>query len=45
VLNGARSVGEVRENVASFETPLPAELWPALRDKGLIDPRAPLPQA
>jgi D-threo-aldose 1-dehydrogenase len=45
VLNGARSVNEVRENAASFETPLPVELWPALRDKGLIDPRAPLPQA
>jgi D-threo-aldose 1-dehydrogenase len=45
VLNGARSPAEVRENVASFETPLPAELWLALRDQGLVDPRAPLPQA
>jgi D-threo-aldose 1-dehydrogenase len=45
VLNGARSPAEVRENVTSFETPLPAELWLALRDQGLVDPRAPLPQA
>ncbi|HKR40843.1 MAG TPA: aldo/keto reductase, partial [Paraburkholderia sp.] len=45
VLNGARSAQEVRENVASFETNLPRELWLALRDKGLLDPRAPLPQA
>jgi len=45
VLNGARSAAEVRENVASFETPLPRELWLALREEGLIDPRAPIPQA
>jgi D-threo-aldose 1-dehydrogenase len=43
VLNGARSAAEVRENVFSFEQPIPADLWIALRDKGLIDPRAPLP--
>lgn len=43
VLNGARSAAEVRENAASFETPLPRELWLALRDGGLVDPRAPLP--
>ena len=43
VLNGARSAAEVRENVASFEHVIPADLWIALRDKGLIDPRAPLP--
>jgi D-threo-aldose 1-dehydrogenase len=43
VLNGARSAAEVRENVFSFEQAIPADLWIALRDKGLIDPRAPLP--
>ncbi|TAM32203.1 MAG: aldo/keto reductase [Paraburkholderia sp.] len=43
VLNGARSAAEVRENVASFETPIPADLWIALREQGLIDSRAPLP--
>ena len=44
VLTGARSVDEVRENVASFERPIPAALWTALRDEGLLDPRAPVPQ-
>ena len=45
VLNGARSVAELRENVASFGCPVPPALWTALRDEGLLDPRAPLPQA
>jgi D-threo-aldose 1-dehydrogenase len=44
VLTGARSSEEIRENVASFERPIPAGLWSALREEGLIDPRAPLPQ-
>ena len=43
VLTGARSAAELRENVASFETKLPPELWLALRDEGLVDARAPLP--
>lgn len=43
VLTGARSAAEVRENAASFEETIPADLWLALRDEGLIDPRAPLP--
>jgi D-threo-aldose 1-dehydrogenase len=43
VLNGARSPQEVRENAASFAVAIPAGLWTALRDEGLIDPRAPLP--
>ncbi|TAL99014.1 MAG: aldo/keto reductase [Paraburkholderia sp.] len=42
VLTGARSPGELRENVASFERELPAALWKALRE-GLLDPRAPVP--
>ena len=45
VLNGARSVAELRENVASFERPAPPALWSALRDEGLLDPRAPVPQS
>ena len=44
VLTGARSVEELRENVASFDRPIPAELWTALRDQGLLDPRAPVPE-
>ncbi|RQH00622.1 aldo/keto reductase [Paraburkholderia dinghuensis] len=43
VLNGARSAAEVRENVTSFEAAIPAGLWVALRDQGLVDSRAPLP--
>jgi len=45
VLNGARSAAELRENVASFERPAPPALWSALRDEGLLDPRAPVPQS
>jgi D-threo-aldose 1-dehydrogenase len=45
VLTGARSVNELRENVASFNEPLPAALWTALRDAGLLDRRAPVPEA
>ncbi len=43
VLTGARSADELRENVASFARPLPAALWQALRDAGLLDPAAPVP--
>jgi D-threo-aldose 1-dehydrogenase len=44
VLTGARSADELRENVASFERPIPAALWTALHDEGLLDPRAPVPK-
>lgn len=44
VLNGARSVAELQENAASFARPIPPALWTALRDEGLLDPRAPVPQ-
>jgi D-threo-aldose 1-dehydrogenase len=45
VLTGARSADEVRENVESFERPIPAALWQALQDEGLIVRHAPLPEA
>jgi D-threo-aldose 1-dehydrogenase len=45
VLTGARSADEVRQNVESFERPIPVELWQALQDQGLIDRRAPVPEA
>ncbi|WP_206996145.1 aldo/keto reductase [Trinickia mobilis] len=45
VLTGARSADELRENVASFERPIPAELWSALRDEGLLDTAAPVPRS
>jgi D-threo-aldose 1-dehydrogenase len=44
VLTGARSADELRENVASFEQPISAALWSALRDEGLLDARAPAPE-
>jgi D-threo-aldose 1-dehydrogenase len=30
-MTGARSAEELRDNVAMFETPVPADLWNALR--------------
>lgn len=45
VLTGARNAAELHENVASFERAIPVALWRALRDEGLIDSRAPLPEA
>jgi D-threo-aldose 1-dehydrogenase len=44
VLTGARSPDELRENAASFELPIPAALWSALREEGLLDRRAPAPE-
>ncbi|ACD21207.1 aldo/keto reductase [Paraburkholderia phytofirmans] len=44
VLTGARSADELRENAASFELPIPAALWFALREEGLLDSRAPAPE-
>ena len=44
VLTGARSADELRENAASFEQPIPADLWSALRGQGLLDHRAPAPE-
>jgi D-threo-aldose 1-dehydrogenase len=44
VLMGARSAEEVRQNAASFNEPLPAALWDALRASGLLHENAPVPQ-
>ncbi|WP_199540687.1 aldo/keto reductase [Paraburkholderia kururiensis] len=43
VLTGARTPAELMENVGSFERAIPAALWRALREEGLLDPRAPVP--
>ncbi len=43
VLTGARSAGEVQQNADMFEYPVPAGLWRALRESGLLPPGAPLP--
>jgi D-threo-aldose 1-dehydrogenase len=44
-LTGARSPEEIRENVALYETAIPADLWTDLQAEGLIVPAAPLPVA
>jgi D-threo-aldose 1-dehydrogenase len=45
VLAGARSVAEVDANLALARLPIPAAFWAELRERGLVDPRAPLPAA
>jgi D-threo-aldose 1-dehydrogenase len=44
VLTGAGSAAQLRENVASFERPVPPALWQALRAEGLLSGSAPVPQ-
>ncbi len=43
VIPGPRDAGEMRQIFDWFETPIPGEFWAALRAKGLVDDRAPLP--
>ena len=43
VLPGARSAAEFDENLRRARYPIPARFWRALRDRHLIDARAPLP--
>ena len=40
---GCRNAEEFERNLELFHTPVPAELWPALRDEGLLRPDAPVP--
>ncbi|WP_332878689.1 aldo/keto reductase [Massilia sp. S19_KUP03_FR1] len=40
---GGRDVAQMRQNAAWFEQPIPAGLWPALKQAGLVDERAPVP--
>ena len=40
---GTRTAAQFAQNQAWFDQPIPEALWHALRDRGLIDPRAPLP--
>jgi D-threo-aldose 1-dehydrogenase len=40
---GVRSTAQLAQNVAWFEQALPAALWSTLRERGLVDPRAPVP--
>lgn len=41
---GAHDLAQLQQNIAWFEQAIPAELWRTLRERGLIDARAPLPQ-
>jgi len=43
VLCGMRSAAQVQCNVDWFERAIPAALWDALRERGLVDPQAPCP--
>lgn len=43
VIPGARSPGEVDENVRMFEVEIPADFWSELREEGLIPDAAPTP--
>ncbi|GAA2800526.1 aldo/keto reductase [Kitasatospora paracochleata] len=43
VLLGARSAAEVADAAAMFEHPVPADLWSALRSRGLLPTDVPLP--
>lgn len=43
VVAGCVTGAESRNALAMMTRPIPAEFWAALRDRGLIDPNAPLP--
>jgi len=41
---GAHDLAQLQQNIRWFEQAIPSELWHALRARGLIDARAPVPQ-
>jgi D-threo-aldose 1-dehydrogenase len=43
VVAGCSTGAESRNCAAMFTHPIPAQFWTALRERGLVDPRAPLP--
>jgi D-threo-aldose 1-dehydrogenase len=43
VIPGAQSVAEMQSNLAALATPIPPQLWAALRAEGLLHPNAPTP--
>lgn len=43
VIPGPRNASELKQIIEWFETPIPAEFWAALSERGLIDGRAPKP--
>jgi D-threo-aldose 1-dehydrogenase len=44
VIPGMRSAAEVAANLAAATVPIPESLWQDLRDQGIIDFRAPIPE-
>ncbi len=44
VIPGPRDASELAQILDWFNTPIPTDFWNALRSKGLIDARAPVPQ-
>ena len=44
VIAGAQSADEVKANAAALSHPAPAAFWQALKDQGLLDPAAPIPE-
>jgi D-threo-aldose 1-dehydrogenase len=44
VIPGARSVGEVEENVRLMSLPIPNDFWEELRRLELLPPEAPVPR-
>ena len=42
IVPGAHDVAQLRDNVAWFELPIPPALWQALKERGLLDERAPV---
>jgi D-threo-aldose 1-dehydrogenase len=45
VIPGGQSADEVEANVAMMDVAIPAALWTALKDEGLIDSQAPIPSS
>ncbi|MCU0493326.1 MAG: aldo/keto reductase, partial [Chloroflexaceae bacterium] len=43
VVSGARSIAELEENLAAFQTPIPPALWDDLRSAGLLGDNVPTP--
>jgi D-threo-aldose 1-dehydrogenase len=43
LLLGPRSVAELEENLVALSTSIPAAFWDELRDRRLLDARAPTP--
>jgi D-threo-aldose 1-dehydrogenase len=39
---GPRDVAQLRQNAAWFDLPIPKALWQALKQRGLLDERAPV---